>query len=257
MPSGEATKHPGRFGDCFMLKYPPAARLGIWNSIDDPWALGNASQTLDFIVIDLEHGFRDFSRFASTFVWLSASNEMFVRVRSTVDPWLQSLLDLGVENFLLPQVESADEVEEFAKRTILPPAGRRGIHPRSRINMQAEGGFSRINLFPIIETELGLQQVEALLQLDEVAGLYFGAYDLASNLGLAGPEDSVLLGLMRSISSACLRNQKSFMCMPMDGNQLEVALEAKSTHYLVGIDTEILARAVSTLVSGRAPLEPK
>jgi 2-keto-3-deoxy-L-rhamnonate aldolase RhmA len=73
-------------------------QYGIWNSIDDVNVIGILSSKYDFIIIDLEHGYRSFDRVQTAILLLTAQKKDFmVRVRSAQDSLAQTLLDLGVK----------------------------------------------------------------------------------------------------------------------------------------------------------------
>ena len=121
--------------------------VGCWNSISDVQVVNLLAKSLDFLIIDLEHGFRDFSEFLAAFASSrQLCDQVYVRVRKFDDPWIQSLLDLGVSNFVIPQIRTVSELESFVTATTFPPEGRRGFHPRAyQNNFSSETSGSKEN----------------------------------------------------------------------------------------------------------------
>lgn len=233
------------------LIFPPDANLGIWNSMDDLWAVELASQHLDFIILDLEHGFRDFSRFSSAFLSLSARRKVVVRLRSHEDPWLQSVLDLGAMDLIIPQIEAPRQIEELVRKINWPPHGTRGYHPRSRVQPPSlGGGESPIRVMPIIEKKLALEACSDILAVKGVSGVYFGSFDLSVELELSGPEDSKMNHHFSTVAQECRLAGKDFLSMPASQSQVDAAVEAGARSFVTGIDIQLLCAAVST-ASGR------
>lgn len=213
---------------------------GVWNVIADPFVVKQISDQVDFIIIDLEHGFRDFSNFYSCF--LAASNskaQVYVRVQNSRDAWLQTLLDMGVTNFVLPQIRSIDELNDFQKLISFPPEGARGSHPKSRTSLKS--GSDEITCCVIIET------VESLLILDEIAShpvateFYLGVYDLSSEAQISGsllsPEMSEILSRLVDCAS---KSDKKVLVMNSDNLSMEALSVLGINKIVMGIDINLL-----------------
>lgn len=228
------------------LSFPAVASLGIWNSIEDLWAVELASKHLDFVILDLEHGFRDFSRFSSAFLSLSGRRKVLVRLRSDQDPWLQSVLDLGVTDLLIPQVDTPGQVASFVRKIDWPPNGSRGYHPRSRVQPPSHGGqLSQVAVIPIIEKRSALESCREILEIEGVAGVYFGAFDLSVDLELPGPSDSRITNYFIEVAKACESAGKDFLSMPMNQAQVDAAVAHGSSTFVTGIDLQLLIAGVA------------
>ena len=248
MTFGTVGKRHGRSGETLPLIFPRESKLGFWNSIDDPWSIDIASSKYDFVIIDLEHGFRDFNSFVSMYFALSKGMEVFVRVRSETDPWVQSLLDIGVTKFVVPQVRSIAQVQGFVQGVQWPPNGHRGYHPRSRSSkIDANDSRSKIDVIPIIETKESLDLIDELLSVREVSAIYFGSYDLSVNLDLEGPGSPQILSYLVAVATRCKIAGKGFICMPVNQAQMDAAIQEGSSSFVVGIDTQMLKEIFDSL----------
>ena len=197
-------------------------QYGIWNSIDDVNVLGILSYRYDFVIIDLEHGYRSFDRVQTAILLLTAQKKDFmVRVRSAQDPLVQTLLDLGVKKFVLPKSKSLDEVRIFESQLLFPPNGTRGNHPRLKFSLQNYGiekSFlefnSEIQLCVIVETKELLDQIQSIHEISSVKELYLGAYDLSLDLQLPkGINDDILNNIYMKIADICSENSLVFSSM--------------------------------------------
>ena len=68
--------------------------VGCWNSISDVQVVNLLAKSLDFLIIDLEHGFRDFSEFLAAFASSrQLCDQVYVR--------LENSMTLGSNPFLI------------------------------------------------------------------------------------------------------------------------------------------------------------
>lgn len=213
--------------------------IGFWNSIDDPQMVGRMAGSVDFVLIDLEHGFRDFSRITQmVFAVGAARSEAIVRLRSWDDSLLQALLDLGVTKFLVPGIERAEQVHRLVERTRWAPNGMRGFHPRSPHD-PSHSLETEVEIFPIIETPAALEDLSAILGIDGVCGCYFGTYDLAQALGVRR-DSEVITSKFRVLGEGLVQEKKSLMFMPSSATAPGTFGEELAELHVIGIDTEIL-----------------
>ena len=245
--SGSHPRPHGRLGER-LLSDTLTAR-GFWNAVDDPTAIRRLAKLVDFVIVDLEHGNRDLSRTCQMIfgVWASSS-EVLIRLSSTQDPLVQTFLDLGVSSFLLPQVRSAEEVAEFVKRTRWAPLGQRGVHPRADHTTVGQDGY--ISIFPLIETRESLEALEHILSCDGVTGCYFGAYDLAQDLGVSRNSDE-MARIFNEVRQVVASMKKTLIFMPSDSTPAASDAYAHFEKHVVGIDTELLIDGLSSVLRNR------
>lgn len=231
-------------------------KYGCWNIILDPQIAKISADTLDFLIIDLEHGFRDFSEFVATYeATRSTKAQIYVRVRKYNDPWIQSLLDLGVSNFVLPQIREISELEDFLRTTAFPPGGRRGLHPRV---FQSTGKRSmalkdvpnlEVHTCIIIETKDSLGLIEGICNHPGVNEIYLGVYDLSLELGMeGGMESEEMLEICSDLSSAAQKSSKPLMAMAMSTAVLKRLHSMGVSKFVIGIDSSILQESIESRV---------
>jgi 4-hydroxy-2-oxoheptanedioate aldolase len=169
-------------------------QLGLWASLGSV----NAVEVLacaapDWILFDLEHT-------ASTMcdavnacrVCENYGVELLVRPPSSGAAVVKRLLDAGVRTLLLPQIRSASEAEKAIAAARYPPVGIRGVASSTR---NTKWGRHRDHLRELgdevaiilqIETAEALRELEAILHLPGLDGIFVGPADLAANLGHLG-----------------------------------------------------------------------
>lgn len=232
------------------------AKYGCWNIIVDPQIAKLSAKVLDFLIIDLEHGFRDFSDFQSAYeATQSTGREIYVRVRKYNDPWIQSLLDLGVTRFMLPQIREISELEDFLRSTSFPPAGRRGLHPRIfQLAGKNSGSLQevpnlKIHICVIVETKESLKLLDAICGNPQVNEIYLGVYDLSLELGMDGGMNSVeMLEICSDISSAAKKFTKPLMAMATSTSIKDKFHSMGISKFVIGIDSSLLQESLKTRV---------
>ena len=119
-------------GDKFNMR----TELGVWNVLPDQNSTFQLPEYFDFIYIDLEHGLRTINELLTTIKFFNLRQTNYsVRVRRFDDPLIQTLLDVGVRNFILPQLRSINEFSIFKSKISFPPNGTRGLHPNSKLTI--------------------------------------------------------------------------------------------------------------------------
>ena len=229
---------------------------GCWNIVVDPQIAKLSANVLDFLIIDLEHGFRDFSDFQSTYeASQNTKAEIYVRVRKYNDPWIQSLLDLGVSRFVLPQIREISELNDFLRLTSFPPAGRRGLHPRifqlavkDPATLQDVPNL-KVHTCVIVETKESLKQIDAICSHPLVDEIYLGVYDLSLELGMEGAINSAeMLAICSDLSKAAKKFAIPLMAMATSSSVMEQFHGMGVSKFVVGIDSSILQESLETRV---------
>jgi 2-dehydro-3-deoxyglucarate aldolase len=229
-------------------------KFGMWSVIEDSLVIESLAAKLDFIILDLEHGFRDFKELKANFRSAQRySDQVYVRVRSFDDSWIQALLDMGVTHFIVPQIRSVQQFQDFVKATSFPPDGRRGTHPRF------EGYLERNSKYPsikdvkrclIIETKEAVDLIEDFCELDSVDEIYIGTYDLSTDFGInqfTEPEKLILL-----LSSVCrVTKEYNKPLISMIGNSAleDFYTSIKVEKRVIGIDESILVNEVTKIIN--------
>jgi 4-hydroxy-2-oxoheptanedioate aldolase len=169
-------------------------QIGLWSSFPTHQTVEVlAGAGFDWLLLDGEHGPAELS---------SIHNQLQAVVGGTAapvvrPPWndavlLKRLLDLGVQNFLVPMVQDAGEARRAVAATRYPPQGIRGVAVATRANAfgRVTDYLRRANdeicLHVQIETRRAVEQIEAIAAVDGVDGLFIGPSDLAADLAQLG-----------------------------------------------------------------------
>src|SRR5258708_970765 len=169
-------------------------QIGLWCSL----CSNNAAEVIagsgfDWILIDTEHAPNELPIVLSQLQALAGSSAApVVRPAWNDMVLMKRLLDVGVQNFLIPYVQTAEEARAAVAATRYPPQGIRGVAVTHRANKygRVKDYFHRANdeicLILQIETRLGLENLEAIAAIDGVDGLFIGPTHLPAALGPLG-----------------------------------------------------------------------
>ncbi|WP_435927973.1 2-dehydro-3-deoxyglucarate aldolase [Dryocola sp. BD613] len=169
-------------------------QIGCWSALASPIStevLGLAG--FDWIVLDGEHAPNDITTFIPQLMALTGSQSAPVVRAPTNDPVaIKRLLDIGFYNFLIPFVETQEEAALAVSSTRYPPEGIRGVSVSHRANMfgTVPDYFAQSNknitVLVQIESQQGVDNVDAIAGTSGVDGIFVGPSDLAAALGHLG-----------------------------------------------------------------------
>lgn len=186
---------------------------GIWNNFPDPLiAELLAGAGYDWVLIDAEHGPFDLRAIIGQLQAMAPYDIGTVVRPPSGDPvFIKRLLDAGVQTLLVPMVNSPEEAADLVRAMRYPPAGSRGIGAAlgraSRWNQVAgylQKAEQELCLIVQVESKTAYEQLEDILAVEGVDGVFFGPADLSASLGypdqMEHPEivDMVKKGLERT-----------------------------------------------------------
>lgn len=171
---------------------PP--QCGCWLSLASELATEIcAGAGFDWLLIDTEHAPNELHMVHAQILAASAYEvPIVVRPAWNDTVILKRLLDIGVQSFVVPYVQNADEARRAVAATRYPPRGVRGVSVSSRSsrfgrvkNYMAQAD-DEICVIVQIESREALKNIESIAAVDGVDGLFIGPQDLAADLGHLG-----------------------------------------------------------------------
>lgn len=168
--------------------------IGCWASLASPITtevLGVAG--FDWILLDGEHSPNEVTSFVPQLMALGNSvSAPVVRPSSNNVVEIKRLLDIGFYNFLIPFVETEEEAIRAVASTRYPPQGVRGVSVSHRGNRYgAVADYMKtindnICVLVQIESQRGIDNVDAIAAVEGVDGIFVGPSDLSAALGYLG-----------------------------------------------------------------------
>lgn len=212
-----------------------------------------------FAIYDMEHtglGFETLKWLFSTCRGLPI--EPMVRVPRGEYTWLARALDLGARGVMVPMVESAEQAVSIVQACRYPPVGRRGAafgfaqddYLGGDVGEKVRRANERTMVIAQIETERGLEQVDAIAAVDGVDVVWVGHFDLSNFMGIpARFDDPRFDQAMRHVAEVARRHGKAAGFMATDRAWIDRVREMGYTMIAVGTDPGLLGAAVQGLVA--------
>ena len=141
------------------------------------------------VTVDLQHGVQDYLSLIACFQGLQAHPvTRLVRVPWNEPGIIGKVLDGGAEGVICPMVNTRAEAEAFVAACRYPPQGMRSNGPvRAMIYdgpTYQQNANDEVLVLPMIETRTALDNLEAILDVPGIDGIYIGPSDLGFSLGL-------------------------------------------------------------------------
>ncbi|MDO4430090.1 MAG: HpcH/HpaI aldolase/citrate lyase family protein [Lonepinella koalarum] len=153
-----------------------------------------AGSGFDFLWIDGEHGPNTVETILAQARAIAAyDSHLVVRPLESDRALIKQLLDAGVQSIIAPMIETAEQAKYVAESMYYPPKGKRGFGAPGaragrwgRIADYAATAEQHLFLALQIESELGVQNAEAIAKTDGVDAIFLGPADLAMDMGYFG-----------------------------------------------------------------------
>ncbi len=144
----------------------------------------------DSVTVDLQHGVQDYMSMIACFQAMQPHGVLpMVRVPWNEPGIVGKVLDGGAYGVICPMVNTKAEAEAFVSYCRYPPAGKRSNGPiRAAMYGTASSYQATANeevlCIPMIETQEAVDNLEAILDVPGIDGVYIGPSDLGFSMGL-------------------------------------------------------------------------
>lgn len=171
--------------------------LGTWCILPSPEVINVLAKAgLDFVLIDMEHGAADYKT-ALMMVMAAQSDgcEAIIRVGQNNETDVLKALDIGASGVIVPHIENSSDRKRAMSYIKYPPAGIRGFSPYARAGSYTSRPGHTINENKrtlsgiIVEGEMGIKNLDEIIDDKDLDIVYIGVYDLSAVLNIPGQVD--------------------------------------------------------------------
>ena len=158
------------------------------------WPTTFANCGFDFLFIDMEHSTLSMETIGKiTWACRAAGISPIIRVPEAQRHFISRVLDAGAHGFIVPRVETVEQVENAIAFGLFPPQGERSISASGRHFDLArpdniEEATQKLNKQTMIgvqiETKKGLENIDKLLEHPLIDMVFTGPSDMALTLGI-------------------------------------------------------------------------
>lgn len=231
--------------------------LGLWLGLGETFSAEIcAGAGFDWLLIDAEHGPNDLRSILAQLQAIAPyPSQAIVRPPQGDHVLIKQLLETGVQTLLIPMVETAEQAEGLVRAMRYPPAGIRGVGSAlarasrwGRIQEYSSQANDQMCLLVQVETRLGYENLEAILAVEGVDGIFFGAADLAASYGLLGQSNHP--SIVAAIETGLTKVRQAGKCGGILCGEQDIVqryLHAGARFVAVGADSLLLAAATTEL----------
>lgn len=173
-------------------------QIGLWLDMGEAITAEIAGTAgFDWLVIDGEHGPNDLRSIIDQLRALATSSaEPVVRIPVGESWIIKQMLDAGARTLLVPMVDSAAEAAALVSAMHYPPRGIRGMGAVvarasgfNTIDNYAQTASDGLCLLVQAETRAAIADLDNILKVDGIDGVFIGPADLAADMGYLGRID--------------------------------------------------------------------
>ena len=167
----------------------------------------------DSITIDMQHGQNDYQSSISMLQALTSSKSVpMVRVPWNEPGVIMKMLDLGVMGIISPMINTREDCEKFVSYCYYPPLGQRSFGPMRAQVLHGQSYFNNANdnvlSFAMIETKEAVENLDEILSVPSLTGVYIGPADMSSSYGLPPKFDVTEDPVFANIKLICKKAKK-------------------------------------------------
>ncbi|SLN36494.1 aldolase/citrate lyase family protein [Ruegeria meonggei] len=240
-------------------------QIGCWIAMANTYAAEIAATArFDWLLVDGEHAPNDLRSILDQVRVIEGSGSTPVARLPIGETWMiKQYLDAGVQNLLVPMVESGDQARALVRAVQYPPHGVRGVGSSlarasqfAAIPDYLKTADEQICLLVQVENRLGLSALDDILTSD-VDGVFIGPADLAADMGHIGnaghPDvvEAVLDAITRIVAAG-----KAAGILTLDPDMQRKCLELGASFVATNIDVTLFANALRGAAEAGLALVP-
>jgi 2-keto-3-deoxy-L-rhamnonate aldolase RhmA len=154
----------------------------------------------DFVIIDNEHGWLSYESIAN--MVLSAKGcglTSLIRVPAIERECIQHYWDMGANGIVVPQIYTADDVKKVVKLSKFAPMGNKGLvfykgnmdyNPLDDKTEFMKRSNAEGIILVQVETKASVENIDEILAVEGIDGIFIGPSDLSSDMGMFGQNDN-------------------------------------------------------------------
>ncbi|MCC6581459.1 MAG: hypothetical protein IT440_13565 [Phycisphaeraceae bacterium] len=206
--------------------------------------------------LEMEHGSADFSLLELQCMACQAGGAIpTVRTADSQRTNILRAMEAGARIVVTPMVDTPEQAMQMVEAAKYPPLGKRGYYTRSRgvgygLGCDPASLMKHANeathLFPQVETLASVANLDALLRVPGLSGLFIGPGDLSVAMGCPGDmNDPRLISMVIDCIARIRRAGKHAGILVGAGKMLDAAMDAGADLVFSAGDLSLLAKAWS------------
>ena len=236
--------------------------MTAWTSIQDTLYLAQLAATnFDAVTLDMQHGMQtEDSVIRGIQVIAPTKKPVIVRIPVGRFDFASKALDAGAHAIIAPMINTAEDAEKLASFTKFIPVGDRSYGPTQAASVLGVDRAEYVNgankntvALAMIETKQAVENMEAILDVDGIDGVFCGPADLSIsvrgdvNPDVYGPDT---IGIVENMAKEAAKRGK--LAAAFCGNPEDVSTIHGFGFRLMalGFDATYIGQGANTVLSG-------
>ncbi|UYV38749.1 HpcH/HpaI aldolase/citrate lyase family protein [Rhodobacteraceae bacterium D3-12] len=232
-------------------------QIGCWAAFADGYAAEIMATTgFDWLVIDGEHAPNDLQTISQQIGALKHTDtEAVVRLPIGNEWLMKQVLDAGCQTVLVPLVETAEQAAHLARAMRYPPYGIRGMGGSgaratgfNAIPDYVTTANDQVCLLVQVETAAAMDNLDDILKVDGVDGVFIGPADLSADMGHPGnPGHPDVVEAIRTGLGKIAASDKAAGILALNDDVAQNYLKWGAQFLAVGMDVILLVQSARAL----------
>lgn len=229
-------------------------QLGLWLSSTSSYLAEIAATSgYDWLLIDGEHAPNTVQDLYHQLQAIAPyRSQPVIRPVEFQQALIKQVLDIGARTLLVPMIDTAEQARALVAATRYPPTGTRGVGAgvaRAARWGRVENYMARANdelcLLIQAESKTAIDNLDALLEVEGVDGIFIGPADLSASLGY--PDNAAHPEVQQIIEQSIRRIRKAGKAagfLAVDTAMAQRAINWGANFVAVGVDTMLYTDAL-------------
>lgn len=225
--------------------------FGSWIQLGDPGIAEVLADTgFDWISVDCEHTDIDIEGFTNIARGMYGRGPVpFARVKHNDTLTIRQVLDAGARGIIVPLVNTAEDARNAVAAAKYPPEGIRGFgfcrasEWNSNFAEYVRHANRDIAVVAMIESQKAVENIEEILLVEGLDGVFVGPYDLSGSCGVIGQTSHpAVVEACAAVIKTCEHAGKAagvHVALPST-SAIEQAIHDGFTFIALGLDTVFL-----------------
>lgn len=201
----------------------------------------------EWLFLDLQHSVLDIASAQNIIQALGAQTYSVIRIPSNNSEHFDKALDTGCDGVMVPKVNSVAQAEYAVRCAKYPPVGARGVGLARaqgyglQFGEYLESANQRVALILQIEHKQAVEEIDEIVKVPGVDGIFLGPFDLSASMGLLGKVSAppVVQAIAR-VREACLKAKLPFGLFAMTAELGRREIEDGAQLIVVGSDLSFM-----------------
>src|SRR6201996_5552743 len=212
----------------------------------------------DSVTVDIQHGVQDYQSMVQCFQAMDKHPiTPLVRVPWNEPGIIGKCLDGGAWGIISPMCNSAAEAKALADACMYPPLGKRSNGPIRAAAYGVASSYQTIAndevlVIPMIETQEGIDNIDEILSVPGISGIYIGPSDMGLALGMIPTrdrEEPLILGIYEKLLASCKKHGKFAGLHNGTGTYAGRMIQMGFRFVTIANDSGLMARAARSEVA--------